>query len=762
MSAYLFLMGCIEWTGEGGAQIAPPSPNMQITATFKSMSLPNLAPKISDVKLYRENGTLIDKSKDVVKIGDKVKVECTVANTNANASSGSYEERYPMHLKRTDPTQGITSFADGTHQVVVTGPDPADPSKTATSSSNALPGADGVSLTLVGTRPTKVSYWATVSGTEGAAVVLSQALVEDSFQGVSDTFTTQLVDEHPLSPGTSTDPDAPNSGAGTAWHYTRLPLANDNGWNTTPVAVTFYGGAYDNFTVTPTGGDAPVSLTDRKAWTRSADTDGYSVSLQASTAAGAVSAVNTDKIKIDTSVPRIEKDAAMPLYTLSDVAADPSKATSGVWKLHRTNASGASLSNARATALPEFPLSGADKDKKGNAIEPVGKLPNGYYVVEDAAGNKSTPVKVADTDPPTATRPDPTDPDASAPAGPPYDPADDPVPPPTETEDGEGLRHAVIEETVTEVIDPAAPPFGGLLDAAQAKAMMDYRYVLASHAGNLTVTDELLDAAAHPITALDTTTSNECLIRRVVIDEQGNTTTINLHYRAIRPGEEPPTFTPVDPDGGGVNGDGNREPLPPVETTVDPVTGLTHAVVKDHVVVSTSDTPLTAASMAAFIAERYRIADALGNGATLGAVRLFDAEGNEASSIDRTRPGLWYAEQTATDHFGNTTTLRLTYEVREGDVTGGISNNGGNRGPDSGGVSVSEAGPVTSAGHQDDDGSRSRLATAIHQLPQTGGLFGPCPLHIMFVLIMVLSAAYTLMRLRQESQHREEARCETV
>ena len=100
-------------------------------------------------------------------------------------------------------------------------------------------------------------------------------------------------------------------------------------------------------------------------------------------------------------------------------------------------ASGAAAADGRAAAFREFPLT----DGNGTASQAVGNLPNGWYVAEDAAGNRSAPLKVSGTEPPSVDRPsgsvvDPGDPGYAPPVGPPLGPGSDPVPGPTVKEDG--------------------------------------------------------------------------------------------------------------------------------------------------------------------------------------------------------------------------------------------------------------------------------------------------------------------------------------
>lgn len=1024
-SAYLSLVGNLDWQSLTSSVNAP---SCMGYVEFQKFGLPRFDPVISDIRAYRADGTLIDPEKDLVEKGDRVRVVCTVKNQFSDPRN----EEYGVHLKLANtaayPTKGATIASN----------EPV----TAGSDAYTFSG-DGVPITLKGSTPVEVSYWCTISANKGDEVSISHELVEDSF--LSSYFKTlDIVEEQPLvsgGAGEGADPDDPSTwgDAGKDYHYTRLPAANVNGWNNSPVTVTFYPGDYDVMDLTPSQGSAKSLTVDDPAWTQSADTAGIDLSAQAkNTNTGAVSVTRAGKVKIDSDAPRLTVTGrALGSYTADDTPTDASKVSSGLWRLHRTGASGVA---SDATVYREFATIGTDGDRAGaNQTESLANLPNGYYVAEDAAGNRSTPLKVGDTEPPTVERPDLDGPDAPDPAGPPYDPTKDPVPSPTETEGEDGLRHAVIDETVTEIIDPASPPFEGSLDETDAKAMMDYRYAASSAATIASTTDELLDASGNPISSLDTKAPGECLVRRVITDDQGNTTTINLHYRCVRdscppvsplepvdpddptgpkqpgdplqpdgpvttdpdgsqhvevsadvteavtrgvmdalgaedllrrhfaladadggtgvtltmqsmenasgnrissidlsrvanykitylvrdatgntttvrlgyhlvssrvpgvvvtpdpgadpnpqPGNDPlnPKPRPIDPpyppevapdgtqhatiedemrvkvqesasldladvrslverrydftpegggsvtelslsiadvkgapataidlsrpsswlitykiadangntvtihlrylvvsgapevtptpggdgaggDTGGGSGDdgtgdssgGGTDPLPPISSVVDPETGLTHSIVEDTVVVGTSDEAATPETMAQFLVEHYAIASALSDGTlNRGPVQLFDASGNPVTQIDRTKPGDWLAVQVVTDSAGNTTTIRVKYLVREGDVSGGISGNGQGNGNGSGAGSGSAQNGGAGSSTDSGEGHGSKLATRIHQLPQTGGIFGPCPLHIMFVLIMVLASAYTMMRLRQESSRREDRR----
>ena len=664
-SAYLFIFGGIIWVNSTNPLSPQIATNMGASITFQSMSLPNLTPEIRDVKVYRADGTEIGRD-DYVTVGDKVRVECTVRNSNTAAVANGFSEQYPMHVKLADtaahPTRGLAPFADGSHPVQVNG------STVATSlNDSTIQGTNGVPVTLVGNDATTVSWWAEVSGAQGGAVTLSQELIEDSFQG-RQYSTVELVDERPLTPG-----DGTGSGeAGSDYHYTRLPAPNANGWNSSPVTVTFYPGDYDSMDLSA-GGESATLTAASPSWTRSADTAGVDLSAQArksSDGGDIVSVTRAGKVKIDSEAPRLMATGrALGAYSADDSPSDSSKVSSGLWRLHRTGSSGAV---SDATVYRTFATTGSAGDLAGaSQAESLGELPNGYWVVEDAAGNTSAPLKVGETEPPAVGRPDPDAPGAPDPAGPPYDPAKDPVPAPEETEDGDGLRHAVIEKAVTEIIDPAAPPFGGALDAAKAKAMMDYRYAASSAAGIASVSDELLDAGGSPIASLDTTSPGECLVRRVITDSQGNTTTINLRYRCVRDSCPPVSplqpKDPADPAGPKVPGDPLR-PAGPVTTGPD---GTQHVEVAADVTEAVARGVMGYDGAEALLRRHFALGTAGGGAAPSVAVQsMEDASGNRLSAIDLSRVADYRITYLLRDADGNTTTVRLGYYLVSSHVPG--------------------------------------------------------------------------------------------
>lgn len=597
------------------------------------MTLPHFDPVIKNIRMYRTDGTLIGPN-DYVSPGTTVRVEAVLQNTNASAGS----EQFPLHLKMlgathaTYPTVGLTT-------------------------SDAVASSAGRAVTLTGTTETKVTFNATISGAAGAAASIGLQLVDDSFGGTYEAGA-KLLNERPLVPG-----DGSGSGtAGKDYHYTRLPAANENGWNKEPVTVTFYPGDFDQMTLAPSEGASATLTGADPAWTRSEDTAGLSLSAQATnTATGAVSTQRAGTVKIDTSAPRLSADPALDVLTADDSA----DVTSGIWRLYRTGSSGAVASSARASAYKTFSLTSGN----GASSQSVAAVPNGYYVAEDAAGNLSTPVKVGFTEPPSVERPggsivDPDDPNPPTPVGPPIGP-DDKVPDPTLSEDDEGLRHATVEETVTETIDPAAPPFGGTLDAAKAKALMDYRYAVSSAAGVASVVDTLLDSAGDPLASLDTTVPGECTVRRVVTDTQGNTTTILLHYRTMR--DSCPVVRPLepidpdDPDGPTEAGD----PLAPTDPVTTDADGAQHTAVACEVTEATGPGSLDAAGAAALLVRHFAVESAAGADAALTVQSMKDAAGGALSSIDLSRPGDYLITYRAADEAGNTTEVRLTYHLVE-------------------------------------------------------------------------------------------------
>lgn len=661
-SAYFFVGGAIGWRvlNDPSALCAPD--NMQIACTFRSISFPNLDTVLTSAlyRLNKETGKFDIPVSDIDELSrnDVVQVRCTVKNANP-AASGIINERFSLHLKlsRTDehPTWGLDPFADDSHPVTVDG-DVLD----LTVDSAPLTGGTGVPLVIEGyNNPVVVTYYARVSEQGAQSVKISHELTEDTFQ-VSQFHTIGLTSLKPA-------PDDPSLIPGRDYHYTRIPVANENGWNNSPVSITFAPGDFDELTIADAN-DTPIDggilTADKPIWTRILDTDHLPLQLHArNTTAGNIAGSGTELIKIDTLAPTITHNSKTGAIIISDAApANSGKATAGVWKVRRVKADGrpleaesvtpggdAALAGTADAAAPHadtgqtdwlFPLTNGN----GAATQTISNIQPGYYVAEDAAGNVSPIVEVKDDEVPTPPV-DPTPPDPDKP--------DQPV-----------------------------------------------------------IPDDPTNAPAFPV--------------------------ITPKPDPTHPNEHAP------------------KPLTPSSVDTDPSTNLTHAVVEDTLLLPTSSEAATPSMMGQLIADRYLVATDLTD-TTIAAsdVQLFDADGNPVTAIDRSKPGTWIAVQTFTDSAGNSTTIRLAIQVRESTVTSTVPSTV----PDGTGAKTSNdslRNPDTQGG-----GHRSALAASISKLPQTGGLLGPCPLHILFVLIAIMGSAFALARRRQyrheERQHRQES-----
>lgn len=672
-SAYIFLMGGLDWDlGANTSEMTPPQP-MEVKLKFQSMSLPHLSPSITNIQLVNPETNQAYGKDDVVEKGTIVRVECTVKNTHAHAGS----EQFPMHVKLANtaeyPTQGLTPFGDENHPLQVNGTTVAT-----APGDNTVTGANGVPITLVGGAETKITYYATIDQSGGRAVTLSQQLIEDSFQGSVFQKAELLAEKSLVSAPDDVDPDDPNAPvAGTDYHYARKPAPNENGWNnTSPVSVEFFGGDFDSLSITDSAGSIVGVLGDREVWKRTEDTNGYAVVYQADNSEnGALSSSRSDTIKIDTWKPTLSYNEVLDTLVASDEPPKgSSQATSGIWKIQRVNNSGDAIV-ASGEGDGVFDLD----DGAGEVRRTLSAPANGYYVAVDAAGNRSLLMQVSSTLPPSVSRPlestgNPDDPGkpVNPPVGPPVG-LDDKVPEPVVIPSPDGLLHAVIDETITEIIDPAAPPFGGLLDAAKAKAMMDYRYATSSSVGITATVDELLDALGNPITSLDTTSPGECLLRRVVTDDQGNTTTINLHYRVVR--DSCPTvspWVPKDPD----DPTGPKEPGDPIQpsspVTTDP-DGAQHTEVSADITEAVTRGVMDYAGAEELLRRHFALSSVDGgSGPTVTVQSISTSGGGVISAIDLSRVADYKIVYLVKDATGNTTTVRLGYHLVASHVPGVI------------------------------------------------------------------------------------------
>lgn len=626
-SAYLCFGGRLQWRNDSQPAADKHPSNMYGTITFNSITLPHLDPAIESISLYdATTGKPINANGNVAP-GTRIKVEVKVWNKNASAGSESFNMHF---LPSTTLTKNFTP--DSSKSAFVNGQ----------SSGKPITVFGGIPITLTGRTPVTISYEGTVGANTRIDTIIGADLKEDIFGGiVSDSA--KALDAQTLvqGPGTGLTP-------GSGYHFTRLPAANANGWNNSPVTVSFFAGDYDRFSISPQAGGAAVStLSGTSSWTESDDVDSLAVRYQASkSSTGLASTTADDVIRIDTTEPTLSLNRATKTLTVDDSAsARAAGVSSGVWKLYATDASGTPASTVNTFTLT---------DGKGAVTQTVPNVAEGYYVAEDAAGNRSAPFLVKDSSAPTAGRPEGSG-------------LPEPEPP-SETTDGAGLKHAVYEETITRVIDADNPAFGGSLDLDDAKALAGERWTFASSEGDpLTGTTELLDAAgATSIASLPTNVPGECLIRTVATDADGNTATANIHYRFVAP--QIPTLTPQgpsdpdDPDSPKVpTGDPVKPPVPPTLGPDGTQSGELNVQVQERV----REGSLPVVDAASVLTEHFALGSAAGDEPTVTVDGATDAAGNPVEAIDLAVPAIYQVEYTLTDAAGNTTKVHLTYVLQE-------------------------------------------------------------------------------------------------
>lgn len=279
----------------------------------------------------------------------------------------------------------------------------------------------------------------------------------------------------------------------------------------------------------------------------------------------------------------------------------------------------------------------------------------GYYVAEDAAGNRSEVLEVKDVVPPTAERPEGSGlPDPSA---------------PTVTTDFDGTKHAVYEEIITQVTNAANPAFGGSLDAAAAKAIASGRWHFTDADGNaMTATTELLDAVdGKAISSLPTTQPGSCVIRQVATDADGNTATVNIHYVFVAPSI--PTLTPQGPSDPG-------DPDSPKVPTGDPVPPSGPVDIGDDgtqtgkigpITVTDKTHPGTVPADEAdkILTDHFALGTVGGEEPTVTVEKVTDADGNPVDVIDQSTPGRYTIVYEVTDKDGNTTRVEVDYVLQD-------------------------------------------------------------------------------------------------
>ncbi len=627
-SFYLGFLGSICWDP---AMTNDMPDNLQISASFDAFQYNDFDPQLVNMTLYDGTSNTVVTPNAVVAPGTVLRVESVIKNKSSSCAGQTFN----LHLKNSDdaqnyPTQGINFLNDSTYPVTVNG----------TKVGQAINGSGGIPLTMVGNTEYKVVYYVKVTESNGQAVKLGQMLEDDVFQN-KDYMGKTLLNERPLEPLDPDDPASNTQAPGSDYHYTRLPKANENGWNKDDVTVQFFAGDFDQFTITPQTGSA-VTLADRESQLYDQEQIYSPTTYQAKdTSTGAVSTKVNDLVKIDKTAPTLSFDQDTGVLTAAD-------GLSGVWRLYRKGTDG------QFALVKTFPLTGAAGNQSGDSSQTYTATQNGIYLVEDAAGNRSQPLAVQVSEPPVVERPENPD---TPPVGPPLDPGGEPVPEGEEPalDPETGLLHRTIEETVTEVISVSPPLYGGSFDRAVVDGMLAYRYAVPA---GCTAQVVVKDSKGTDITAqnqyLDTTKPGGVDIFYTLTDGDGNTTEIILHYRLVK--ARPPQVDPVDPDA----------PLP--EPEVDPIDpddpeGPVKAVYKDSLTELIRESGvMDKAAAQALMEERYHFTypDAAGQSVQ---VELEDRNGAPIEEIDLTRVGDYLIRYTATDANGNQTVVELSYHL---------------------------------------------------------------------------------------------------
>ena len=594
---------------------------------FNSIKLPHFSPAIKDIVVYNADTNQIISSTESVRPGTNVRVVCQVWNSNASAGT----EEFSVHVKQA--SEKVNNFIPSTTIKTKVDGKEVDTSLTA---------GEGVPIKLKGRNVVKIEYVGRIGTNLKKATTVGYTMTDDIF-GATDTQQRTLLEASNLVQG----PDSGGDGMkpGTDYHFTRLPAPNTNGWNNTPVTVSFYTGDYGTFTITPLS-DTPVVLTGTSDWTQSDDVDNLALSYVASTSAGVPSTTASDTMRIDTTPPRLSFDRTTGL-TVDDAPVSRSGGvTSGVWHLYATDASGTPSSTVQAFTLT---------NGKGEASQTVPSVAPGYYVAEDAAGNRSEVLQVKDVMPPTASRPDGSGlPETTT---------------PTVTTDFDGTKHAVYEEIITQVTNAANPAFGGSLDLAAGKAIANGRWHFTDAEGNaMTATTELLDAVGgKTIASLSTIQPGSCVIHQVATDADGNTATVNIHYVFVAP--TIPTLTPQgpsDPDDPESPKVPTGDPVPP-SGPVDIGNDGTQAGTIGPIVVTDKTHPGTVPADEAdkILTDHFALGTVGGEEPTVTVEKVVDADGNPVDVIDQSTPGRYTIVYEVTDKDGNTTRVEVDYVLQD-------------------------------------------------------------------------------------------------
>ena len=716
---YITILGSIDNLGSFSD-----AADKKLELTFVNARYSNYTPQFIETILLDENGNEIPKGTPIAD-GTIVTIQARVKNTYTDGGT------VPCHLKLSDdtkkyPTNGL-EFLTGSEQEVKVG-----------HSADTMSTVADVNITGEGIpfecspEDTYITYKAKISNPDGKEVRIGQMMVDNFFQSKRYS-SAQLVP--PLKEGT---PGDDTGTPGEDYHYTRTP-ANANGWNNSSVEIHFYDGDFNIFDIKNPEGTVTDTLSPSspsKQYSSNTAASGIPVTYQASNqTSGLVSATKDDLIKIDTNKP------AIAIGNGSLLLAD---ALSGIWKLQKMN------SNGEYEDIQVFDLS-----EDGNGLsQQIYTAQNGIYRAVDAAGNMSEPFTADVTGPPDVSRPD----DSSVPpVGPPVNP-NDPVPDPSVEVDETGLKHAFIEETITEKTQNP-PAFDGTFTAEDAEALINYRYQFTSNASpsDLSYTLKITDTMGNDITGsgFPTGTPGQYIILYKATDSEGNTTTIQVNYRFIGDYAPPVVVRPVTPPG--------TTPVGPVvspsDIIPDPIitedeNGLKHAVIRETITQTITTPPpyggtLDLETAWALMDYRYQISSNTGDPNLLTSLTIHSANGTDmtAQGFPTDREGFCVIIYQVTDSDGNTTTIYLTcHFIPESKVSDPSSPTSGTEGMQK----LKDAGYSPASTKEVIIKDLQRHLTSTDR-PQTGDiLFGnKCFVHLLSLLLLALTIFYTKLRLGQ-------------
>ncbi len=601
-----------------------------------------------------DGNTMTDEEKLALQDGDVVTVRATVKNTHPDAGKEIVYDHLTLVPEDDEkvkkyPTAGLDILTGAEQTVTVDG-------KAVTNASGQPYDVSGEGIPFGCTAAGNViTYKAKINNPDGKSVTVGQRMSDDFF-GSKQYSGAELIPAQPLVPA---DPEKPAGEAGKDYHYTRTS-PNENGWNNSDVAITFYPGDFNQFYIKdPEEGTVHATLTSEKEPLLYTDETETPVALQAENSeSGAKSVRNDDVIKVDKVPPTLTAASPAPaLFGFRRAAAPASAVTladnlSGIWKLERYDAASKEWVAAETFDLP---TEGAEKGN-GKASESATIDQNGLYRAVDAAGNVGEPTPVSFNAPPSVT---PTDPEAPA------------LEPEEETDEG-GLRHAVASDSMSEYIDKAAPLYGGRFTLEDAAELMAQRYGFASNVERddslrytYAITQKGADVSGQGV---DTTQAGSFVVVCTATDADGNTTTLYLTDTLIDPDapplverqEEgtPPVGPPFDP----------LKPVPQPVIKEDTETGRYHAYVYEQIAEGVREPgayggSLTGAVAQQIFAGRYGFVSQQGDGELRLSPICVTQDGKDVSAAgyDTAKPGSCVISQTATDSRGNKTTVYLTY-----------------------------------------------------------------------------------------------------